>query len=362
MNEKEQRLLELLRQNPFLSQQEMAEQLHMSRPAVANTISALIKQGALLGRAYVFPEVKEIVCIGGANLDRKLHIDGRVCMATSNPAKTEETVGGVARNVAENLGRLGESVRLLTVAGEDAAWAAIEEQSKPFMNVGAVELLQGYQTGTYTAILNGNGEMVLAAADMAIYDALLPDVLQKHEQQLSRAKFIVADLNCPKETITYLQQIAQRHSVPFIVVPVSSPKMAHLPESFVGIEWLLCNRDEAEAIVGYTLKTNEQFTEAMLTIQQRGVQNVLITNGSKDIWLRDTLGRVFTKRVPTVDDIVDVTGAGDSFVAAFIYGLATDVPLERAMYLAITNARQTIQSPYTVRKNLTKTQLEMEAQ
>lgn len=360
VNEKEQRLLELLRQNPFLSQQEMAQQLDISRPAVANMISSLIKQRVLLGRAYVFPEMQEMICIGGANLDRKIHIRGDVCMGTSNPAATEETVGGVARNIAENLGRLGETVRLLTVAGQDAAWSTIEEQSKPFMNVAAVEQLPTHQTGTYTAILSEAGDMVLAAADMDIYDELLPNVLQKHEQQLARAKYIIADLNCPKETIAYLQRVAITHHVPLIVVPVSSPKMTHLPESFVGMEWLLCNRDEAETVVGYALQSDAQFERALIDIQQRGAHNVLITNGSERVWLRDALGRVLTHDVETVETVVDVTGAGDSFVAAFIYALAANETLEYAMQLAVKNARETIQSPYTVRKNLTKNELQME--
>ena len=44
----------------------------MSRPALANIISQLIKTGKITGRAYIFPENKEIICIGGANVDRKL--------------------------------------------------------------------------------------------------------------------------------------------------------------------------------------------------------------------------------------------------------------------------------------------------
>lgn len=361
VNEKEQRLLELLRQNPFLSQQDMAEQLQMSRPAIANMISALTKRGLILGRAYVFPEAREIVCIGGANLDRKLHIKGEVCMATSNPATMEETVGGVARNIAENLGRLGQAVRLVTVVGQDADWTTIEEQSSAFMNVASVEQVPDVHTGTYTAILNEDGELVLATADMDIYDRLLPDVLQKHEQQLLRAKYIVADLNCPKETIMYLQQLSVEHELSLIIVPVSSPKMVHLPEHLVGIEWLICNHDEAEFLTKSKLEVAGDFEKALERIQQMGAKNVLITNGSHDVWLRDTSGVTVTKAVQFVEHIVDVTGAGDSFVGAFIYGLSEQKSMEEALHVALANARATIQSPHTVRKNLTKAQLEMEA-
>ena len=74
LNEKETAIVELLRKNPFLTQQEMADQLDMSRPALANLISGLMKRGIITGRAYILSEDNEVVCIGGANVDRKFHM------------------------------------------------------------------------------------------------------------------------------------------------------------------------------------------------------------------------------------------------------------------------------------------------
>ena len=77
MNDKEAAIVELFRKNPFLTQQEMADQLNMSRPALANFISGLMKRGIITGRAYILSEDNEVVCIGGANVDRKFHHEGR---------------------------------------------------------------------------------------------------------------------------------------------------------------------------------------------------------------------------------------------------------------------------------------------
>ena len=52
LSRKEQ-LYELIRANPFISQQELAEQLALSRSAVAGHIASLIRERKLLGRAYV---------------------------------------------------------------------------------------------------------------------------------------------------------------------------------------------------------------------------------------------------------------------------------------------------------------------
>ena len=106
LNDKETAIVKLLRENPFLTQQEMADQLNMSRPALANFISGLMKRGIITGRAYILSEDNEVVCIGGANIDRKFHLKDAAQLGTSNPAAMSVSVGGVARNIAENLGRL----------------------------------------------------------------------------------------------------------------------------------------------------------------------------------------------------------------------------------------------------------------
>src|SRR5689334_4028315 len=122
---KKQQLYEAIRANPFISQQELANLLGLSRSAVAGYIAGLIRERKLLGRAYVLPDRRPIVCVGAANLDRKLRSCAALALHTSNPASQSESFGGVARNIAENLARLGSTVALLTAIGADSAGAAL---------------------------------------------------------------------------------------------------------------------------------------------------------------------------------------------------------------------------------------------
>ncbi len=48
MNEREQAVLALIRKNPFMSQQEMADKMNLSRPVLANLVSSLTKQGKIV--------------------------------------------------------------------------------------------------------------------------------------------------------------------------------------------------------------------------------------------------------------------------------------------------------------------------
>ena len=73
MNKMNKQFSTWLKENPYITQLELAER-RLSRPAVANIISGLMRQRYILGKAYVINE-SPIVCIGAANVDRKFYID-----------------------------------------------------------------------------------------------------------------------------------------------------------------------------------------------------------------------------------------------------------------------------------------------
>ena len=263
MNEKEKLVYKLIKKNPYLSQQEMAEQVSMSRPSLANTISSLIKQGEIIGRAYVLPEKNQIIAIGGANVDRKFSIEDNVQLGTSNPASVSESIGGVARNIAENLGRLGNQVKLLTIIGDDHDGQLIERTSKAYIGLDLLERNAEEATGSYTAVLDEHGELVVAMANMSIYEKLTPEIFIKHEAALQNASCIIMDLNCSIEAILYMKSFSKLRNILFVIVPVSSPKMVNMPDDLSGIDYFICNRDEAETYLQKKLQSQKDYEQAV---------------------------------------------------------------------------------------------------
>ena len=352
VNEKERLVLQTIKNNPFLSQQEMAESLNMSRPALANIISGLTKKGEIIGRAYVLPERNSIFAIGGANVDRKFHLDGHVQYGTSNPSTVTESVGGVARNIAENLGRFGNEVKLMTLLGQDQGAKFIEKESQAFMRLDYVEVLPDTKTGSYSALLDANGELILAMADMSIYDSLLPSVLKKHEALISNAKCMIVDLNCPKETVVYLQSVASMREIPLAVIPVSAPKIKNMPDDLMGVTYFICNRDEAEAYLNIRILKDQDYSAAVKMLLEKGVSNVVLTLGDQGLMVGNKEG-VFYLEAEKTNEIIDVTGAGDAFVGGFLHSVLNDQPFMNAVRFGQYNAVQTLQSDKTVRQNIT---------
>jgi pseudouridine kinase len=317
---KKERLLELIKDNPFISQQELAEQLHLSRSAVAGHIAALIRERRLLGRAYVLPQRRAILCIGAANLDRKLRTLARLAPATSNPASQSESFGGVARNVAENLVRLGADVGLITAVGADTAGTALLAHADSLgIDTRGVVRFDDASTGTYTAVLDHDGEMAVALADMALYDRLTPEVMATRQPQRANAALVVADLNLPHDTVATLITEADRDGVPLVLVAVSEPKMARLPHNLQGARLLILNEGELATRVGRTLQSDADFEAACLEVQAQGVRDVVITRGALGVLY--TTGDALAQLQAPAADVVDVTGAGDAFAAAVCWSL-----------------------------------------
>jgi pseudouridine kinase len=305
----------------------------------------------------VLPERRPILCLGAANLDRKLRALGPLAMGSSNPARHHESFGGVARNIAENLARLGAPVALITAVGVDAAGAALLAQAHGLgIDTRGTLTLADACSGTYIAVLDHGGELALALADMALYDALTPEFLATCARQRAGAALVVADLNLPHDGIEALLAGARAATTPLVLVAVSEPKMARLPRDLRGLRLLILNEGELAARIGRVLRTDDDFAAACREVQAQGARDLVVTRGARGV-LYTVDGGIAHLAAPPAR-IVDVTGAGDAFAAALCWSLgqgSADLALacRRGLWLAAL----TLATSHTVRPDLTPASL-----
>lgn len=288
--------------------------------------------------------------MGGANLDVKARSGRRAVAATSNPGHTSLSPGGVGRNIAENLARLGTPVHLVAAVGTDPLGdLVLTSTAAAGVGVDHVRRTPG-PTGTYTAVLDSDGELVVAVADMAATDALGPDDVDAARDLLDGAALVVLDGNLGVPALTRALEVSADAGVPVLLEPVSVPKAALLrPVLSAGagarrLFALTPNRDELAALVGPDGGAAE--------LHALGVEHVWVRLGPSGSLLCSPGGTV---ELASVDpgEVVDVTGAGDAMLAAFCHGVLSGASPAEAAALGHAAAALTVASEHTVRPDLT---------
>ena len=291
----------------------------------------------------------DMVCIGGANIDRKLRTLGALQMGTSNPSVQFEAFGGVARNVAENLARLGLPTQLISAVGDDTAGRALMAQAASVgLSTQNTWVAPDAATGSYTAVLDDRGQMVLALAAMPLTDGLTPQFLSRSSAERARARLTVLDLNLPASSVAALLEDARERGGTLVAVAVSEPKMSRLPQDLRGLQCLILNRGELQAL----LPEAGSDTAAFASLHDRGVRQIVLTQGAAGIVCSE-VGRAVRRLPAPAVEVVDVTGAGDALAAGICAGLyESPHDIDTACQIGLRLAALTLQTTATVHPDL----------
>ncbi|MDP3890658.1 carbohydrate kinase, partial [Nocardioides sp.] len=354
LTEREQAIVALLRRDPTIGSEAIAQALGSTRAAVNVHLSNLGKKGVIAGRGYILREQPYVVVVGGANVDVLAHSTERAVPGTSNPGCGSMSPGGVGRNIAENLARLGTPVHLVAAVGTDSLGdGLLAGTADAGVSVDRV-VRSPHPTGTYTAVLDADGELLVAIADMAATDELSPEQVDGARDLIASAAYVVLDGNLATGTLAHAHGLAAAAEVPVLLDPVSVPKARRVAGLVVGSgPWfaLTPNRDELAALTGLPAGTDQQLLAAARLLHDAGVEHVWVRLGPRGSLLSSADEQRFLPSVETAVD--DVTGAGDAMLAAFCHALLGGRPPVEAARFGHAAAALTIAGPHTVRPDLT---------
>ena len=255
---------------------------------------------------------KPVIVIGAVNMDLSGTPAGDLRPGDSNPGRVTLSTGGVGRNIAENLRRLGRRVSLITITGDDHYGQMIREQCRE-LGIGMEMSLTDARerTSTYLCVNESNGDLHTAVADMAIYEKLTPDRLRPLLGRISEAALVILDANLPEETITFL---AHEVKAPMAADSVSAAKVLRLRNALPRLELIKPNAAEAELLTGTKIRTEKDLRRAAEMLMMCGVKKVFISLGERGVYADDGKTRGTLPCVPGI--IRNTTGCGDAFLAA----------------------------------------------
>ena len=316
MTNREEELLALIRKNPAISQNELAAALSITRSSVAVHITNLMKKGLILGKGYILKQEDYVCVLGGSNIDISGFPDWKLVPQDSNPGRVKISLGGVGRNIAENLVHLGLPTKLISAVGDDVYGHKIVDHASAIgLDIRHTLISSSRSTSTYLAILDETGDMNVAISQMDIFEDLSIDYIQTKRQIIEDSKICVVDTNIPNETIGYV--VDNFKNTELFLDTVSSTKAMKIKDKIGAFHTIKPNKIEAELLSGLAIKTEQDLVRVSDFFLEKGVRRVFITMAEAGVFYSD--GSEYAWIPSPKVTVVNATGAGDAFLSALVY-------------------------------------------
>lgn len=294
----------------------------------------------------------DILVLGGAHIDRRGRISGQTAPGASNPGTWREEAGGGGFNCARNLARLGHLVTMVSPRGGDAEGEAVARAAAAAGVIDQPFTFLDRRTPTYTAIMERDGNLVIALADMELYRLFGPRRLAVRQVRdlLDKARFLLADANLPEETLWAVARASKSRAVPLAGIGISPAKVVRFKEILPSVDWLFVNEAEARALTGEAPNDHRAWPGIL---RSAGLKGGAVTRGARELVAWDG-PKMALLTPPPLERIGDVTGAGDGFAAGFLDAQIHGGSLGDAVAHGAASARLALASEMATAENLSR--------
>jgi len=311
-----------------------------------------------------------VVCVGGSVIDiiAKSSADEKMIIGTSNPGKVFKSDGGVGRNVAEVLGRLGDKPLFYTSIGKDDGGEGILSRligCGVLTSDESVFFADGV-SASYVALLDDASDLVGGIADMDANQQIpTPSV-----EALSETEYVLIDSNAPSRVMIESAVNAVKAGASVFFEPTSVPKAKQICEndSFIkNVSYAFPNEDELFAMSNIPVEgqnaaddlehVKHAATSLLGRMRSDSPAHVIVTLGPRGVLLASKVGDPESSVEHTVFPAeaiskVSSNGAGDTLCGAFIHALLNGADEKQAIRFGMKAAILSLQyedgaiSPY----------------
>lgn len=296
-----------------------------------------------------------IAGIGGANMDIHGKGDRGLVMRDSNPGTLHASLGGVCRNICENLVRLGSKVKLVTVVGDDVNGNSIVKGCEAIgIDMSRTRVISGERSSSYVSLLDEHGDMLLAMSDMHIIKRLDAAFIDDAADALSNADIVVCDGNLSVEAVEHLTEVCL---APLYLDPVSTAWAKEFAPFIGCFDTVKPNRMELAALSGMPVDTVSQVVAACDALLKKGVRRVFVSLGGEGMLYRGREGTIHRVARP-YPDMVNATGAGDASMAGIVWASRQGMTADEIVCIGMAAGMIAIASPDTISSEMSPENIE----
>lgn len=272
--------------------------------------------------------------IGDVTVDHIYHLDHLPAPGDDTaPRRSTMQPGGAGGTISVTLARLGHSVTLAARVGDDPfAEYALAQVRESGVSESAIQHDPEHLTSTITVMQAPGGERAMIS-DGAANRHLDPAKLKKKDIEGADAVIISAySLTEGPQREYSLKAIetakAAKKPVP-VFIDLGSGAVnkvgTKLVQDVVGADYLTLNQQELLALTG-----TSSLSAALAQLGKAGVNNVAVKVGKRGsvVWTPEDTELV--DAVPPEKPVLDSTGAGDTFTAAFAHAILNGKTLAQA--------------------------------
>ena len=275
----------------------------------------------------------KICVVGSANIDQVSYVkrtpnDGETVFGDSY----QMGFGGKGANQAVMAGILGAEVYVITCLGSDVYRnMTIENFKNNNVITDYIQTVDG-SSGVAPIWVDESGQnriIVIPGANDSIDGSLAIEALEK----IGKPDVLVGQFEIPMDVNEQVFSYAYKNGVETVLNPAPANKPSDI--LLQNTSWFIPNEIEFEEIYG------DVFNENNLLLFAKNVDtNVVVTLGEK--------GCAYIKnnsvKIIKADSVkaIDTTGAGDAFVGAFSFALASKLDIEECLELALQKATDSV--------------------
>jgi len=265
----------------------------------------------------------KIAVVGSLNMDM-------VVTAPRIPLKGETITGqalhfvpgGKGANQAVALGRLGADVSMFGCVGEDDfGRQLIHTLAANGVKADQVRTLQGQITGVaMITVGDGDNSIVVVPGANGLVDRTYIESIQ---DELLQSQMVILQLEIPLDTAVYVIDLCHRAGIAVLLNPAPAQELS--PDLIEKLTFITPNEHEAAIVFA----DQGDYRDLL----RRYPEKLIITQGSAGASYATRNSEVH--QIPASPaTVVDTTGAGDTFNAAFAYAWSQGMVLEKALEFA----------------------------